>query len=117
MREFFTRLAGVLAPDPVPLEPAGSGLADAVVAVAAATLAARGRGAMATTRRRFDRDFREGAVRLTRETGKPVAQVTRDPGINEKTRSKQAAKRLSVGVVTIRHGGRGGPVWWARLAH
>ena len=116
MREFFTRLAGVLAPDPVPLEPAGSGLADAVVAVAAA-LAARGRGAMPTTRRRFDRDFREGAVRLTRETGKPVAQVTRDPGINEKTRSKQAAKRLSVGVVTNGTGGRGGPVWWARLAH
>jgi hypothetical protein len=40
VREFFTRLAGVLAPDPVPLEPAGSGLADAVVAVAAAAAAA-----------------------------------------------------------------------------
>jgi hypothetical protein len=43
MREFFTRLAGVLAPDPVPLDPAGSVLADAVVAVAAAAAAARGR--------------------------------------------------------------------------
>jgi hypothetical protein len=43
VREFFTRLAGVLAPDPVPLEPAGSGLADAVVAVAAAAAAAAGR--------------------------------------------------------------------------
>jgi len=43
VREFFTRLAGVLAPDPVPLEPAGSGLADAVVAVAAAVAAAAGR--------------------------------------------------------------------------
>jgi hypothetical protein len=43
VREFFTRLAGVLAVDPVPLEPAGGPLADAVVAVAAAAAAARGR--------------------------------------------------------------------------
>ena len=43
VREFFTRLAGVLSPDPVPLDPAGSVLADAVVAVAAAAAAARGR--------------------------------------------------------------------------
>jgi transposase len=33
---------------------------------------------MAETRRKFDADFREGAVRLVRETGKPVAQVARD---------------------------------------
>jgi transposase len=31
--------------------------------------------AMAETRRKFDRDFKEGAVWLVRETGKPVAQV------------------------------------------
>ena len=43
LREFFTRLAGVLSPDPVPLDPAGSVLADAVVAVAAAAAAAAGR--------------------------------------------------------------------------
>jgi hypothetical protein len=43
VREFFTRLAGVLAPDPVPLDPAGSPLGDAVVAVAAAAAAAAGR--------------------------------------------------------------------------
>ncbi len=43
VREFFTRLAYALAADPVPLDPAGSGLADAVVAVAAAADAARGR--------------------------------------------------------------------------
>jgi hypothetical protein len=43
VRERFTRLAGVLAVDPVPLDPAGSVLGDAVVAVAAAAAAAAGR--------------------------------------------------------------------------
>src|ERR1700746_367018 len=41
--------------------------------------------AMAETRRKFDQDFKEGAVRLGREPGKPVAQVARDLGINEGT--------------------------------
>jgi len=40
---------------------------------------------MGETRRKFDKDFREGAVRLVRETGKPVAQVARELGINEGT--------------------------------
>ena len=43
VREHFTRLAGALAVDPVPLDPAGSVLGDAVVAVAAAVAAAAGR--------------------------------------------------------------------------
>jgi transposase len=40
---------------------------------------------MAETRRKFDEDFREGAVRLVRETGKPIAQVARELGINDGT--------------------------------
>ncbi|KUL35408.1 transposase [Actinoplanes awajinensis] len=40
---------------------------------------------MAETRRRFDQDFKDGAVRLVRETGKPIAQVARDLGINDGT--------------------------------
>src|SRR5213594_3639745 len=40
---------------------------------------------MAETRRKFDRDFKEGAVRLVRETGRPIAQVAEDLGINEGT--------------------------------
>ncbi len=43
VRGFFTRAGGgILAVDPVPLDPAGSGLSDAVVAVAAAGGAAAG---------------------------------------------------------------------------
>ena len=40
---------------------------------------------MAETRRKFDQDFKEGAVRLVRETGKPIAQVAKDLGINAGT--------------------------------
>ena len=36
-------------------------------------------------RRSFDREFREGAVRIVRETGKPIAQVARELGVNEGT--------------------------------
>jgi transposase-like protein len=40
---------------------------------------------MGETRKNFDRDFREDAMRLVRETGRPIAQVARDLGINEGT--------------------------------
>ena len=38
---------------------------------------------MAERRRRFDRNFKDGAVRLVRETGRPIAEVARAMGINE----------------------------------
>jgi transposase len=40
---------------------------------------------MAETRRRFDREFREGAVRIVRETSKPIAVVARDLGVSAGT--------------------------------
>jgi transposase len=40
---------------------------------------------MPETRRRFDAEFRQGAVWIVRETRKPVARVARDLGICEQT--------------------------------
>jgi transposase len=40
---------------------------------------------MAEVRRKFDEDFKHGAVQLVFETGKPVAQVARELGVNEGT--------------------------------
>jgi transposase len=37
------------------------------------------------SRRRFDEEFREGAVRIVRETGKPIAVVARELGLNQGT--------------------------------
>jgi transposase len=34
-------------------------------------------------RRSFDREFNEGAVRIVRETGKPIAQVARELCVHE----------------------------------
>jgi transposase len=40
---------------------------------------------VAETRKKYDRDSREGEVRIVEETGKPIAQVARDLGVNEGT--------------------------------
>ena len=40
---------------------------------------------MAMERRNLDRQFREGAVRIVRETSKPIAQVARELGVDEGT--------------------------------
>jgi transposase len=46
---------------------------------------------MAESRRKFDQDFKEGAVRLVRETGRPIAQIAKDLGINPGTLSNWVA--------------------------
>jgi transposase len=44
------------------------------------------------TRRRFAGEFREGAVRIVRETGRPIAEVARELGINAGTLGNWVAK-------------------------
>ena len=40
---------------------------------------------MPEKRKKYDREFREGAVRIVEETGKSIAAVARDLGVNEGT--------------------------------
>jgi transposase len=40
---------------------------------------------MTRTYRKYDEDFKQGAVRLVFETGKSIAQVARELGVNEGT--------------------------------
>lgn len=47
---------------------------------------------MAEKRRKYDAEFREGAVRIVRETGRPVAQVARELGVNEGTLTTWVAR-------------------------
>lgn len=56
---------------------------------------------MTEARRRYDPDFRAGANRIVTETGKSVAQVAKDLGINETTlatwvsRDRAAARKAA----------------------
>jgi transposase-like protein len=40
---------------------------------------------MSESRRKFDQEFKEGAVRIVRETRKPIAQIARDLGVQPRT--------------------------------
>jgi transposase len=43
--------------------------------------------------RKYDEDFKQGAVQLVTQTGKPIAQVARELGINEGTLGNWCAKQ------------------------
>jgi transposase len=47
---------------------------------------------MPEIRKKYDREFREGAVRIVEETGKPIAQVARDLGVKEGTLGNWVAR-------------------------
>jgi transposase len=47
---------------------------------------------MPEKRTKYDREFREGAVRIVNETNKPIAQVARDLGVNEGTLGNWVAR-------------------------
>jgi transposase len=47
---------------------------------------------MGEARRKFDREFREGAVGIVRETGRPIAQVARELGVNAGTLANWVAQ-------------------------
>ena len=47
---------------------------------------------MGETRRKFDEEFKAGAVRIVRETGRPIAQVARELGINDGTLGNWCAR-------------------------
>ena len=59
---------------------------------------------MAETRRKFDEDFKQAAVRIVRETVKSTAQVARELGINEGTLGNWCAQDRR------RRGDGGGPL-------
>ena len=47
---------------------------------------------MSEKRKKYDREFREGAVRIVEESRKPIAQVARDLQINEGTLGNWVAR-------------------------
>jgi len=63
---------------------------------------------MAETRRKFDRDFKEGAVRLVRETGKADRGGGPGPGIKEGTLGNWCERRPAPP--------RDGNARWARMS-
>jgi len=51
---------------------------------------------MVRSYRKFDEDFKQGAVALVIETGKPIARVARDLGINDGTLGNWCARQRRV---------------------
>ncbi len=47
---------------------------------------------MSETRKKYDAEFRQGAVRIVEETKKTIAQVARDLGVNEGTLGNWVAR-------------------------
>ena len=60
---------------------------------------------MPEKRKKYDREFRDGAVRIVEETGKPIAQVARDLGVNKGTLgnwvNRARAEREGRGELTV----------------
>ncbi|MFD8692696.1 transposase [Streptomyces sp. NPDC059651] len=52
---------------------------------------------MAEKRRKFDAEFREGAVRIVTDTGKSVGEVAEDLGINETTLASWVSRTRRAG--------------------
>ncbi|WP_328770101.1 transposase [Streptomyces sp. NBC_00286] len=52
---------------------------------------------MAEKRRKFDAEFREGAVRIVTETGKTIAEVAKDLGVNETTLASWVSRARRAG--------------------
>ena len=61
---------------------------------------------MPEKRKKYGREFREGAVRIVEETNKPITQVARDLGVNEGTLGnwvqRARAARLRAEVAELR---------------
>ena len=47
---------------------------------------------MPEKRNKYDREFREGAVRIVNEIGRPITQVARELGVNEATLGNWVAR-------------------------
>ena len=58
------------------------------------------------TRRQFTDAFKSEAVRLTRESGRPVAQVARELGISDKVlyRWRTEQQQVEAHFILVRHG-------------
>jgi transposase len=47
---------------------------------------------MSESRKKFDQEFKSSAVRIVEESGRPIAQIARDLGVNEGTLGNWVAK-------------------------